>query len=401
MSSWLTSGSSGHWGVGTTPLDPSIEAFGASKCVDCGRCTYACPASQIGGDFSPRGIMERMELSGEVPANKDIWLCMTCRQCTQICQFGVSFHEVIREIRPELRRTLPPEQNHGGALEALERLNAIPGIKPRKQRWMTPDLKLDESSGTLLFVGCTPYFDVIFRYLRTDLLEIPRSSVRLLNAAGVSPRLLMDERCCGHDSYWLGDEELSEKVARLNVEAVERLGINELVAFCPECMVTWKQIYPKFVGKLSFEVRSVSEVLADALDEGRLNLKASKQNLTYQDPCRLGRYAGVYDAPRKLISSIGTLKEMPRSREMAACCGNSSFINCSSQTRLWQLERLEEATETGATKLMTACPKCLIHMSCAMAETLQLIERKKMPILDVYSEAASMLISESSSSHSQ
>lgn len=329
-----------------------------------------------------------MELSGKVPANKDIWLCMTCKQCTQICQFGVRFHEVIREIRPELRRTLPPEPNHGGAPEALERLMSMPSIVPRKQRWMTSDLKLDDSSSTLLFVGCTPFFDVIFRYLRQDLLEIPRSSVRLLNAAGVAPKLLMDERCCGHDPYWLGDEELFERIAWLNVEAVERLHIEELVAFCPECVATWKQVYPKVVGKLSFEVRSVAEVLADAMDEGRLELQRSDETLTFQDPCRLGRHLGVYDAPRKIISSVGRLEDMPRSREVAACCGNSSFINCGSQTKLWQLERIREASSVGASKLVTACPKCLIHMTCALNEGMQLVERVRMPLVDMHVLAA-------------
>jgi heterodisulfide reductase subunit D len=335
--------------------------------------------------------MEEMEQSGKVPANKDIWLCMTCKQCTQICQFGVRFHEVIREIRPELRRTLPPEPSHGGAPEALELLSAMPTILPRKQRWMTSDLKLDDSSGTMLFVGCTPFFDVIFRYIRQDLLEIPRSSVRLLNAAGISPRLLMDERCCGHDPYWLGDEDLFERIARLNVEAVERLHINELIAFCPECVSTWKQLYPKVVGKLSFEVRSVAEVLADAVDEGRLQLGRSDETFTYQDPCRLGRHLGVYDAPRKIISSIGGLEDMPRSREVAACCGNSSFINCGSQTKLWQLERIKEASGVGASRLVTACPKCLIHMTCALNEGMQLVERVRMPLVDMHVLASSSL----------
>jgi len=379
------------WEVPSIPLDPRIEAYGASKCVGCGRCTYACPASQIGDDFSPRGIMEKMELTGMVPANKDIWLCMTCKQCTQICQFGVCFHEVVREIRPELRVALPPEPSHGGSLEALERLTALPSIRPRKQRWMTPELGLDDSSGTLLFVGCTPFFDVIFRYLRTDLLDIPRSSVRLLNAAGIRPRLLMDERCCGHDSYWLGDEGLFEDIARLNVEAVERLGINELVAFCPECAATWKQLYPKVVGKLSFEVRSVSEVLAEAMDEGRLHLRSSDEAFAFQDPCRLGRHMGVYDAPRKLVTSVGRLEEMPRSREMAACCGNSSFVNCDSQTKMWQMERIGEASGVGASRLVTACPKCLIHMTCAMNEGVQPMDRAKMPLVDLHVLASSAL----------
>ena len=377
--------------MGAVPLDPRIEAHGASKCVECGRCTYSCPASHIGGDFSPRRIIEDMLNSGRVPRNKDIWLCMTCMQCTQICQFGVRFHEVVRGIRPELRKTLPPEGNHGGAPEAMGRLSAMPGITPRKQRWMTPDLKLDDSSGTLLFVGCTPFFDVIFRYLRSDLLEIPRSSVRLLNAAGIAPRIMLDERCCGHDAYWLGDVEAFEALARLNVEAVEKLGVQELVAFCPECLVTWKQLYPKVVGKLSFEVRSVAEVVAEAIDEGRSQLTYTGQTLTFQDPCRLGRHAGVYDAPRSILSSIGRMVEMPRSKEMAACCGNSSFVNCGPQTRQWQLERIKEASGTGASVLITACPKCLIHMTCATSESVQLVERTSLPIQDLHVLASSRL----------
>lgn len=371
--------------------DPRLERYGASRCVDCGRCTYACPAAQIGGDFSPRRIMEQMLLSGKVPQNKDIWLCMTCRQCTQVCQFGVSFHEVIREIRPGLRGLLPPEGNHGGAPEAMERLAAMPGVRPRKQRWMTSDLKLDQGSDTLLFVGCTPFFDVIFRYLRQDLLEIPRSAVRLLNAAGVAPRLLMDERCCGHDSYWLGDEELFERIAHLNVQAVEGSGIRRLVTFCPECMVTWKQLYPKVVGKLDLEVTSVVEVAARAMREGKLGLSGSDEGLTFQDPCRLGRHAGVYDAPRELVRAMGHLVDMPRSREMSACCGNSSFVNCGPQTRQWQLERTAEALDSGAGRLLTACPKCLIHMTCAQTEGVQIIERPRLPLVDLHVLAASRL----------
>ena len=79
------------------------------------------------------------------------------------------------------------------------RLTANEKITPKKDGWVTPDLKLEKGSETLLFVGCTPYFDVMFRYLRDDLLDIPRSAVRLLNAAGVRPRLLDGERCCGHE----------------------------------------------------------------------------------------------------------------------------------------------------------------------------------------------------------
>ena len=371
--------------------DEILDLHSARKCVECGRCTYACPAAQIGGDFSPRSIIEHIENTGEVPRNKDLWLCMTCMQCTEICQFGVGFHEVVREIRPELSKVLPPEENHGGVPELMERLSGMRGIRPNKQQWILEGLRVDDSSDTMLFVGCTPYYDVIFRYLRQDLLEIPRSSVRLLNAMGIEPKVLADERCCGHDAYWLGDAELFEKLARLNVEAIEKAKVSQVVAFCPECYTTLKYRYPEVVGKLGFEVRSLTQMIGEAVDEGGLWLDPSGEDLTYHDPCRLGRHAGIYSEPRKVLSSFANLKEMPRSAQLGACCGNSSWVNCSPMTRLWQLQRLKEGAETGASKMITACPKCLIHFTCAQSENIQLIERSKMPVTDLHVLAASRL----------
>ena len=90
------------------------------------------------------------------------------------------------------------------------------------------------------------------------------------------------------------------------------------------------------------------------------------------------------------ISDFG-LVEMPRNREMSACCGNAAFVNCNGSTRLWQLDRLKEARETGTSALVTACPKCLIHLSCAGMDNVQIIERKKLPIVDLHVLAASRI----------
>jgi Fe-S oxidoreductase len=273
----------------------------------------------------------------------------------------------------------------------MMRLTANEKIRPRKERWVTPDLKLDRDSEILLFVGCTPYFDVMFRYLRSDLLEIPRSAVRLLNAAKVHPRLLPGERCCGHDAFWLGDEDLFDRLARLNLDAIEKAGIKEVVAFCPECYSTLMQIYPRRFGPLGFEVRSVAEVVSEKLSANELELNYEEGKLTYHDPCRLGRHARIFQPPRDVIAACGDLVEMPRSREMSACCGNAAFVNCSGSTRLWQLDRLKEARESGASDLVTACPKCLIHFTCAGTENASTITRRNLPIMDLYVLAASRI----------
>jgi hypothetical protein len=79
--------------------------------------------------------------------------------------------------------------------------------------------------------------------------------------------------------------------------------------------------------------------------------------------------AGVYDAPRRLLESIPgiELREMPRSRENGVCCGTTGWMNCSSCSKEIQVERLAEASNTGAGTLVTACPKCQIHFRCAKA----------------------------------
>ncbi len=339
-------------------------------------------------DFSPRSVVEKSLLQGKPPADPGIWQCMNCAACTQVCQNGVEFHEYVRTLRPQLARTLPPQRNHGAIPHAIMRINSMPGLGPKKNGWLTTDTKTSDDSDTLLFVGCTPYLDVVFRYLDLDLISIPRAVVKLLNATGIEPKLLADERCCGHDAYWSGEDDLFAKLARMNVERLDRANVSRVVTFCPECMTTLKQLYPKVVGPLGFEVVSLAEVLAEDIDAGRIQIEKGPETMTYHDPCRLGRHAGVYNAPRTILNETGILAEMPRSRELGPCCGVSAFTQCGSETRPWQHERLREAVATGASSLITACPKCLIHLTCAKTKRTPLLSPNQMRVEDLYVRAA-------------
>ncbi|RPH82568.1 MAG: (Fe-S)-binding protein, partial [Desulfobacteraceae bacterium] len=93
-----------------------------------------------------------------------------------------------------------------------------------------------------------------------------------------------------------------------------------------------------------------------------------EKTVTYHDPCRLGRMAGIYDAPRELLQMIPGIQlvEMGRSRENGVCCGTSGWTNCTACSKAIQTERLREALGTGAGTLVTACPKCEIHLRCAL-----------------------------------
>jgi Fe-S oxidoreductase len=176
-----------------------------------------------------------------------------------------------------------------------------------------------------------------------------------------------NERCCGHDALWNGNVETFKRLAQLNLEAIRASGAKQVVFSCPEGYYTFKNYYPKYFGDLDFEPVHILDFLADKIQEGAVQFQAFNGSVTYHDPCRLGRLAGIFDAPRNLMGAVPglELKEMARSRENGVCCGTSGWMNCSSCSKEIQLQRLNEASETGVNTLITACPKCQIHFRCA------------------------------------
>jgi len=167
-----------------------------------------------------------------------------------------------------------------------------------------------------------------------------------------------------------GIEEKLKQLARLNLDLIRSSGAKQVIFSCPEGYHTVKNFYPKYFGELDFKPVHILDFLADKLSEGVIQLEGSGEEVvTFHDPCRLGRLAGIYDAPRKILETISgiELKEMPRSRENGICCGTSGWMNCSSCSKEIQLQRLKEAGDTGARTIITACPKCQIHFRCAKA----------------------------------
>ncbi len=377
-----------------TSIEESAAKYGVSSCIGCGKCTWGCPVSRRVGEFSPRKVVEEYVGAGKFTGDRGLWECMTCGMCTQLCTSGVEFHHFVREVRPSLRRLVPPESTHSEVFQIIQNVSSFTRIKPHTDNWITADLEMDPHSSSLLFVGCTPYFDVVFRHIRGDLLEIPRATVRLLNRMGIRPRLLGHERCCGHDAYWLGDEDTFKRVAEENVDAIRATGVDEVITFCPECYTTLKDLYPRVVGDLGFRVRSSTAMIGEAVRSGRVSFRDSGTIMTYQDPCRLSRHSGVTEEPRQILRSIGRLADMPRSGPMSACCGVSCWVNCGASAKDWQLDRLREARDTGAESLVTACPKCLIHLSCATYEHTDQNHGGILPISDIHVLASENALSE-------
>ena len=341
-------------------------------CMECGLCTGSCPISREMSSFSPRQIIKRAVLDpdGEVVRSREIWACLSCANCSQRCPAEIDFPEFISSHRRQARSegNLPQESHHG-ILQTIAGLQTH-NLKQRRTDWAQDAGVFQDSGDCFYFVGCLPFFDVTFRHLNLSPLETARSMLKLLNKMGIEPVLSDHERCCGHDALWSGSNEVFLKLARWNLEVIKSSGATTVLFSCPEGYFTFKNQYPKYFGELPFEVLHLTEFLARELPKINLSFNsASDATVTYHDPCRLGRLAGIYEAPRQLLELIPDIQlvEMERNRENALCCGTSAWMECSNCSKAIQNTRLLEAMQTGAQTLVTTCPKCQIHFQCAQS----------------------------------
>ncbi|MBW2085866.1 MAG: (Fe-S)-binding protein [Deltaproteobacteria bacterium] len=300
---------------------------------------------------------------------------MTCGLCEERCPSGIEFSRFILEMRTILAKAkgLKGYRAHDGALHSWMRMMTSPNLEQNRLDWLVPDLKVAESGPIAFFTGCTPYFDVFFAGIEVDTLSITRDSIRLLNFLDIEPVILSEERCCGHDLLWTGDRENFETLCWLNYEEFKAAGVEEVVVSCPECYQVLSCFMPEVIPEFDLKVTLLIDLLEREIRKGGVSFKPFKRKATYQDPCRLGRTLGRYEEPRALLNMIPdlALKEMENSRHSAICCGNNSFINCDAYSKQIQIERLKEAKATRADLLVTACPKCMIHLTCAMRDPVQ------------------------------
>jgi heterodisulfide reductase subunit D len=361
---------------GAESIHDILKRTKALYCQECGKCSSSCPITRLDPSYSPRLAVEKalMGLENDVLTDKGLWSCLTCYLCRQRCPLDIEYDELIRTCRAKASGNgINGQYAHEGIPFSLSRLMSRKETRQNRLTWIPEGAEIAKTGDILYFVGCSPYFNVMFDDIGVNNIEIPQSMLKVLNAAGIKPVILENERCCGHDLSFSGDLDSFEKLAKMNVEAIKKSGVSKVVTTCPECYRTLKLDYAEYLGKHDLEILHSSEFLTNLIADDKIKFdgKISKK-VTFQDPCRLGRHMGIYDSPRRLITSIPGVEliEMERNRENSICCGVSAWMNCSRHSKQMQVERLAEAKRTNADLLVTACPKCQIHLNCTMSERL-------------------------------
>ncbi|MBM3132976.1 MAG: (Fe-S)-binding protein, partial [Chloroflexi bacterium] len=234
--------------------------------------------------------------------------------------------------------------------------NVFGAIPDRRARWAS-GLDLPRTGDAVYFAGCHASYPKA---------EIARSSIAILRKAGINVAYLGEnEWCCGVVQFHDGSTAIAAEMARHNVEALKASGAQRVITACAECYKSLKIEYPAILGKLPFEVMHTSELMAELVSSGKLELRQGlhERKMTFHDPCQLGRYCKVYDPPREILRHIPgvELVEMLRHRGNAWCCGNGADMVHSMDSELAAQiagDRIAEARETGAEVIVSACPRC-------------------------------------------
>ncbi|MCX6057412.1 MAG: (Fe-S)-binding protein [Chloroflexi bacterium] len=310
-------------------------------CVQCNRCQEVCPANFYGRPLSPSALEvnkrylikeatfgshpERLllPLTETVISAEAVWACTTCHACVSICPVGNEPMADIIDIRRRL--IIDGAEIDSGVQNALQSLatngNWMNKGKRLRGRW-AKELEFpvknasEEQVDYLWFVGDTASFDERV---------VPNTKIvaRIFNEAGLDFGIMyQNESNAGNDVRRVGEEGLFEQLVEQNMGAFGKAQFKKIVTTDPHSFNTLKNEYPQFGGK--FDVTHYTSVLVKLFDEGKLTVKNKLSNyqVTFHDPCYLGRYNGEFTAPRKLLEMVGVkFNEMPRNCETSFCCG--------------------------------------------------------------------------------
>jgi Fe-S oxidoreductase len=348
-----------------------IASLQAYTCVECGRCTEHCPANNTGKILNPKEIIlgTRHYLKEFGPKSDELLLgkhlsmeaafqCTTCGACEFQCPVGIQHLPLIVGLRRGAVNTGKWDNSHGGDLfNTLERQGNALGFPPSEREKFIAKNSLPYFDGTqeyCLWMGCLGSFDPNGRKILLALVEV-------LGYLKISFGVLRQEKCNGDPARRLGNDYLFGELAQGNLEQIREAGVKKMVSICPHCVRTMGVDWKEHGGSVAIEHHT--ELLARYRDKLPLDSTlgtSAQKSMVYHDACYLGRYRGVYDEPREVMSRFGQVVDPPRARERGFCCGGGGglmFLGEESGKRV-NLERAQELVATGASVVAAACPFC-------------------------------------------
>jgi len=354
---------------------PQKNLLDFSACLWCGRCHEACPAAQTGKPLSPKKIMltcaEYLEQGrfGDTSlltelGTEAIFACTSCAACVEQCPVINDPAEAILQFRRHLvmGRSEMPEVMAAANRNLESRGHPFVGTSANRDDWRRGlDVPLFERGRTeyLLWIGCSVAFEERAQ-------QIARAMVRILDVAGVSYGILEESCCTGDPAKVMGNELQFVEMARANIGDFQERQVSKVITMCAHCYNSFDRYYPELGA--TWETIPHGVLIDRLIREGRLKVQRDRvQKITFHDPCYLARHNDIVEETRRVVAAVGELVEMPRSRKDSFCCGAGGGMYWAREGGTARVSdvRIDEAFSTGADKIATSCPFCLLMLTAS------------------------------------
>jgi Fe-S oxidoreductase len=371
-------------------LDSTMATY-LETCLHCGMCAEVCHFYEATGEgkytpiykvdplrrfylreIAPMGWLRKLVMRDISADDLDEWQklvydsCTQCGRCDMICPMGIHISPMIGVMREALAEAgMQPAENKALAKEVLEK-GTVMGIGPEDYRRIGAELQaqgidvpLDKAKASVV-VLMSAMDAVLFK-------TAIAATAKIMNKLGLDWTIRTSAGDAAVFDWTSGDERAKAAVTRRIVTETIATGAKTLIV--PECghgyaALRWGAA--NVIGtELPFEVMAISEFVGREIQAGRLKVKPlpAGKSVTYHDPCKVGRWSGVFDEPREALKAIGVeVREMESHAKTNYCCGGGGGLVLNERaTRLRQGAfhiKMKEADATGAGSVVTACGHC-------------------------------------------
>jgi len=332
-------------GISTGDKTGTFSEVQIHSCSSCGMCIDACQMNFVTGIRYMQPVYLHRSIRNDEDITEIAHDCLMCGRCEEVCPVGIEI-SAVRMIQRRNKTGEPLVKNNW--MGYFRNRNNVGSEKSDTgQVYNLRNGREVKQADVIYFAGCMTHLTP----------GIKEAMMKIFRASGEKVWFMDEEggACCGRPLMLAGNDREARELINYNSEIIRKSGAKTLVTSCPICYNVFRDSY-----YLEAEVMHHTEYLKHLIDDGNLRFNYSGRKVVYHDPCELGRIAGIYDAPREVLSWVADLHEIPEREEKGLCCGGSlgNLILNPSKKAAIASDAVKRLTRNNPEMIVTSCPLC-------------------------------------------